>query len=163
MAFVSVWMRLVLLVLCLIAQTYIFVWLVINCIRDYSARRRNKKRQNGTNLAHLNKNLQKEKTSMKKAMISQPMGGKTDEEIKKVREHAAKELEGAGFEVLDTWFKHDGPTNPLHDLALSLDAMSECDIVYFCKGWEEARGCKIEHEAAVAYGLTLIHERRTIH
>lgn len=150
---VSDWIRLALLVLCLIAQMYIFVWLVVSGIRDYVARRRNKKRQNGTN------NLQKERTAMKKAMISQPMGGKTDEEIKKAREHAAKELKEAGFEVLDTWFKHDRPTNPLHDLALSLDAMSECDIVYFCKGWEEARGCKIEHEAAVTYGLTLIHEK----
>ena len=30
--------------------------------------------------------------------------------------------------------------------------MSECDTVYFCKGWENARGCKIEHEVAKSYG-----------
>ena len=29
---------------------------------------------------------------------------------------------------------------------------------FFCKGWESARGCKIEHEAAVAYGLDIIEE-----
>ena len=26
------------------------------------------------------------------------------------------------------------------------------------KGWENARGCKIEHDAAVAYGLDIIYE-----
>lgn len=27
-----------------------------------------------------------------------------------------------------------------------------------CKGWKNARGCKIEHDAAVAYGLEIIYE-----
>ena len=36
--------------------------------------------------------------------------------------------------------------------------MSRCNAVYFCKGWENARGCKIEHDAAVAYGLKIIYE-----
>lgn len=29
---------------------------------------------------------------------------------------------------------------------------------YFCKGWENARGCRIEHDAAVAYGLEVLYE-----
>ena len=29
---------------------------------------------------------------------------------------------------------------------------------YFCKGWENARGCRIEHAAAVAYGLEVLYE-----
>lgn len=28
----------------------------------------------------------------------------------------------------------------------------------FCKGWENARGCRIEHDAAVAYGLEVLYE-----
>lgn len=43
-------------------------------------------------------------------------------------------------------------------LAKSLEQMSLCNIVYFCKGWENARGCRIEHDAAVAYGLDIIYE-----
>ena len=31
--------------------------------------------------------------------------------------------------------------------------MSKCNAVYFCKGWENARGCRIEHETAKAYGF----------
>lgn len=47
---------------------------------------------------------------------------------------------------------------PVHFLAKSLEAMATCDAVYFCKGWEETRGCRIEHEVAVAYGLTVLSE-----
>ena len=36
--------------------------------------------------------------------------------------------------------------------------MSLCHAAYFCKGWEKTRGCKIEHDAAVAYGLEIIYE-----
>ena len=36
---------------------------------------------------------------MKKAMLSQPMGGKTDEEIIETRERAMKALKEKGFEV----------------------------------------------------------------
>ena len=41
---------------------------------------------------------------MKKAMLSQPMNGKTDEEIVATRERAIKELETAGYEVVNTLF-----------------------------------------------------------
>lgn len=47
---------------------------------------------------------------------------------------------------------------PLCFLAKSLENMSLCHAAYFCKGWENARGCKIEHDAAVAYGLEIIYE-----
>lgn len=47
---------------------------------------------------------------------------------------------------------------PVRFLAKSLEKMSLCDAVYFCKGWEQARGCRIEHEVAVAYGLDVIYE-----
>lgn len=47
---------------------------------------------------------------------------------------------------------------PLSFLAKSLENMSLCHAAYFCKGWEQARGCRIEHDAAVAYGLTILYE-----
>ena len=106
---------------------------------------------------------------MKKAMLSQPMGGKTDEEIVETRERAIKVLEAKGYEVVNTlftdeWYIHENMEKrgvvqiPLCFLAKSLENMSLCHTVYFCKGWENARGCKIEHEAAVAYGLDIIYE-----
>ena len=47
----------------------------------------------------------------------------------------------------------EGREIPLCYLAKSLENMSLCHVAYFCNGWENARGCRIEHYAAVAYGL----------
>lgn len=106
---------------------------------------------------------------MMKAMLSQPMAGKTDEEIAATRERAIKFLESLDYEVINTLFtdewyskekmKERGVVQiPLCFLAKSLENMSLCHAVLFCKGWENARGCRIEHDAAVAYGLDIIYE-----
>lgn len=106
---------------------------------------------------------------MKKAMLSQPMAGKTDEEIRKTREKAIAALKEKGYEIVNTLFTDEWYSKeqmeergvvqiPLHFLAKSLENMSLCHVAYFCKGWENARGCRIEHEAAVAYGLGIIYE-----
>lgn len=104
-----------------------------------------------------------------KAMLSQPMNGKTEEEIKATREKAIAALEEKGYEVVNTLFTDEwySPENmkergvvqiPLCFLAKSLENMSLCHAAYFCKGWEDARGCRIEHEAAKAYGLNILYE-----
>lgn len=106
---------------------------------------------------------------MEKAMISQPMAGKTEQEIKETREKAIKVLESKGYKIINTLFTDEWYSNekmsergvvqiPLCFLAKSLENMSLCHAAYFCKGWEKTRGCKIEHDAAVAYGLKIIYE-----
>ena len=71
-----------------------------------------------------------------KYFISQPMNGKTDEEIKAKR----KEVETAileqepGAEILDSFFEgapHDA--KPLWFLGKSLEILSNADIAYFCE------------------------------
>lgn len=104
----------------------------------------------------------------KKAMISQPMAGNTNDEIVEVRDKAIAVLEGMGYEVVNTLFTDEDIEGrgdmkiplyiPVHYLAKSLAVMSLCDAVYFCKGWEDARGCCIEHDTAVAYGLEVMYE-----
>lgn len=107
---------------------------------------------------------------MKKAMLSQPMAGKSGEEIIATREKAVKELESRGYEVINTLFTDEWYSSekmkergvvqiPLCFLAKSLENMSLCHSVYFCDGWENARGCKIEHDTAKAYGLEMIYEK----
>lgn len=103
-----------------------------------------------------------------KVMISQPMNGLTDEEIEETREKAIRHLERLGYKVVNTLFKDDWDNNssmkdrgvmniPVYYLARSLESMSFCDVVYFCDGWEDARGCRIEHEVAEEYGLDIIY------
>lgn len=105
----------------------------------------------------------------KKAMLSQPMRGLSDEEIVATRDRAIKYLESHGYEVVNTLFtdewyskgameEHGVKQIPVCFLAKSIDNMSKCDTVFFCNGWENARGCVIEHEVAEKYGLTIIHE-----
>lgn len=106
---------------------------------------------------------------MKKAMISQPMGGKTEDEIVATREKAISALEEKGYKVVNTLFTDEWYSKekmeergvvqiPLRFLAKSLENMSLCHAAYFCRGWENERGCRIEHEAAKAYGLDIIYE-----
>ena len=106
---------------------------------------------------------------MKKAMLSQPMAGKTNEEIIATRERAIESLNKLGYEIVNTpftdeWYSQEKMKErgvvqiPLCFLARSLENMSLCHAAYFCKGWEKARGCRIEHDAAVAYGLKVIYE-----
>lgn len=105
----------------------------------------------------------------KRAMISQPMAGRTDAEIIEARKKAAAKLKGMGYEVVNTLFTNKWYSNKAMEergvvqvqlcyLARSLDGMSLCHAAYFCKGWENARGCRIEHDAAVAYGLEVLYE-----
>ena len=106
----------------------------------------------------------------KKAMISQPMAGMTDEGIAEARDTARAKLREMGYEFVNTLFtdewysaeamKERGVVQvPLCYLAKSLENMSLCHAAYFCKGWENARGCRIEHDAAIAYGLEVLYEK----
>ena len=106
---------------------------------------------------------------MLKAMLSQPMADKTHEEIVETRERAIHALQERGYEIVNTLFTDEwygkeamearGVVQiPLCFLAKSLENMSLCHAAYFCKGWEHVRGCRIEHEAAKAYGLKIIYE-----
>lgn len=106
--------------------------------------------------------------ALMKAMISQPMAGKTDGEIVEARDKAIAKLEAMGYEVVNTlftdeWYGDEAMSErgvvqvPLCFLARSLENMSLCHAAYFCKGWENARGCRIEHDAALAYGLEVIY------
>lgn len=88
-----------------------------------------------------------------KIMISQPMKGKTEEQIRSERAELVKKLEEKGHEVVDTIFAEETPEGDarLYYLAKSIEAMSKVDAVVFMPGWENARGCQIEHEIAVKY------------
>ena len=88
-----------------------------------------------------------------KIMISQPMRGKTEKEIKDEREALVKKLQEEGHEVLETVFEDfDCYASPIAYLARSIEFLDKVDAVVFMKGWLEARGCRIEHQIAIDYG-----------
>lgn len=110
-------------------------------------------------------NRLEENKSMKKLFISQPMKGKTDEEILAVREKAIKSAEeklGEPVEVIDSFFQSaPADARPLWFLGKSLELLSTADVAFFAKGWEEARGCKIENTCAIEYGIDVVIEDYT--
>lgn len=100
---------------------------------------------------------------MKKIFISQPMRDKTDEEIKAERAEIVKRVtERFGeVEVIDSFIEENAPDNAnagLWYLGKSLELLSTVDCAYFAEGWQNYRGCKIEHECAVRHGIDIVGE-----
>ena len=101
---------------------------------------------------------------MMKVFISQPMNGKQDSEIKGDRERIIGKLDKLFMDVvepIDSYFEDYEPKGGkvgLKYLSKSLDLLADADAAYFAKGWSEAHGCRIEHECARAYGITIIEE-----
>ena len=97
---------------------------------------------------------------MKKLFISQPMNGKSDEQILKEREEAVREAKivcGEEVELIDSFFQSaPADARPLWFLGKSLELLSTADVAYFAPGWKDARGGKIEHLCAVEYGIDRI-------
>ena len=102
---------------------------------------------------------------MTKIFISQPMNGKTNEEIEDERNYTISILtsrfakENERIEIIDSFFK-DAPhdSKPLWYLGESIKLISEADVVFFCNGWQTARGCQIEHDCALEYGIDTMYE-----
>lgn len=78
-------------------------------------------------------------------------------------------LENHGLETIDSWlegahYRRDYMKmagirkEPAYFIAESLRLMSMCDVVYFCEGWENAVGCKVEHSVAKQYGFEIMYE-----
>ena len=106
---------------------------------------------------------------MQKIMISQPMNGLTHEQIVETRDRFLEYVKNEELEVINTYFPDEYYLKeyitekgiiqiPVYFLAKAIETMSFCHKVYFAKGWENARGCKIEHEIAKQYGLEIIYE-----
>ena len=94
---------------------------------------------------------------MKRIFISQPMKDKTDTEIKAERQRIIgriKELYGDDIEIIDSYFENaPAQANPLWFLSKSFEKLSTADVAFFAKGWENARGCRMEYLACREYGI----------
>lgn len=96
---------------------------------------------------------------MTKIFISQPMNGKTTEEIKSRREKAIQSIDdyyNGEYEVIDNLLESEIPSeeiDPFPMLICSLSCINDADIVYFIDDWENYRGCRIEHQCCLEYGI----------
>ena len=97
---------------------------------------------------------------MIKVFISQPMKDKTNLEIEQERKEIIEKAEKyfGEIEVIDSFFKdalHDA--KPLWFLGKSLELLSNANVIVLGKGWKNSRGCRIEHECAIQYGIKIVY------
>lgn len=96
----------------------------------------------------------------KKIFISQPMNGRLNAEILQERAAVIRWAEdqlGETVEPLETFFDDFGPAaKPLDYLARSIEFLARADVAVFTPGWQDARGCRIEHQCAADYGITIM-------
>lgn len=88
--------------------------------------------------------------------ISQPMNGRSTEEIECEREEFVKDLKkylGEDINILDTIFNFVEDVPSLVCLGRSIEVLAKADLAVFMDGWENARGCRIEHQTAKDYGI----------
>ncbi len=91
--------------------------------------------------------------------ISQPMGGRSDDEINAERRRVIEIARQQFGEVdaLETFFSDFGPAaKPLDYLARSIEFLAKADVAIFAPGWQAARGCRIEHQCALEYGILVM-------
>ena len=97
---------------------------------------------------------------MKPLFISQPFSGRTEEEVFEERAKILSKVEEIykeKFSVIDQYHQ-TAPEGAGRFYYLSQDIlmMDKADLIAFSPDWKSAKGCRVEHELAVAYGLTMI-------
>lgn len=98
--------------------------------------------------------------------ISQPMSGVPEDEILSVRasifshfrdEHPEAVMLGS---YVDNGFMENANivAHPeVFYLGQALEILSEADVILMAKGWEKARGCRIEHKVARYYDIPIVY------
>lgn len=106
-----------------------------------------------------------------KVMITLPIEERDKQEIEDTYIEACEKLEAQGHQIiydyaiesdiykdLEDWYEIVFAHSELRPLVDSLDSMSMCDSIYFCKDWKKSKYCRIVHEVAMQYGIGRIYE-----
>ena len=102
-----------------------------------------------------------EKPKVLKVFISQPMSGKTSEEIRVVRDGAKIRLCRFYHDYFLEFIESFNPSalgddKPIEELGKCISLMQDADVVYFAKGYKKSRGCAVEFETASKYGKRIL-------
>ena len=93
-----------------------------------------------------------------KIFISQPMTGRTTEEILKERNtyfSAAKAIRD-DVKLIDSFAEDCEDESPIYLLGQSVSKLAFADLVIFVPGWEKSRGCQVEHKVVDEYHIKYI-------
>ena len=110
----------------------------------------------------------------KNIFISQPMTGRSEEEILATRQreiekiHQRFDADGVEINIIASYIddatrKHfkehvsDDINWDIFWLSQSLERLAMADTIWLCDGWEYSKGCNIELECAISYGLDIVY------
>ena len=110
----------------------------------------------------------------KNIFISQPMTGKSEEEILATRQkeiekiHQSFDADGVEINIIPSYIddatrKHfqkytsDDINWDIFWLSQSLERLAMADMIWLCDGWEYSKGCNVELECAIQYGLVIVY------
>lgn len=98
-----------------------------------------------------------------KVFLSQPMRGKTHEEIlssiREVQEFLTKYFDSTNVEIIESYSPSNKNKEPLVALGDSIKDLSKADLAVFLNDWNQYRGCIIEHHTAKIYEIPHISMR----
>lgn len=96
-----------------------------------------------------------------RVFISQPMRDLSEVGIDSLRKRilvwaprALRKTDLVEIPKLSKWQAES--SHPVYCLGHSLQNLSRANVVIFAPGWSEARGCCVEHEVCVKYGIPYI-------
>ena len=98
-----------------------------------------------------------------KVMISQPMNGIPDSEVRKIQDDLKEKFAKYNIDVVDS-FLTEAPNTEIKNPRLFYlgrtiqNFLSDVDAVYFCTGWERAKGCRIERHICEEYGIPILDD-----
>ena len=115
----------------------------------------------------------------KNIFISQPMSGKSEEEILATRQkeidkiHQLFDADGVEINIIASYIddatrKHfqkytsDDINWDIFWLSQSLERLAMADMIWLCDGWEYSNGCNIELECATRYGISIMYPESTL-
>ena len=110
----------------------------------------------------------------KNIFISQPMTEKSEEEILATRQkeiekiHQLFDADGVEINIIPSYIddatrKHfeerltDDINWDIYWLSQSLQKLALADTIWLCEGWEYSKGCNVELECAIQYGLGIMY------
>ena len=110
----------------------------------------------------------------KNIFISQPMTGKSEEEILATRQKAIDRIhrlaskDGEQVNIIDSYIDDatrnefqgrmgDAINWDIYWLSQSLQKLAMADTIWLCEGWEYSKGCNVELECAISYGLDIVY------
>ena len=112
----------------------------------------------------------------KNIFISQPMTGRSEEEILATRQkeiekiHQFFDADGVKINIIASYINDatrkrfeghvsDNINWDIYWLSKSLERLAMADTIWMCEGWEYSKGCNIELKCAIQYGLNIVYSQ----